>query len=284
MATAPSFVIGMAVAGAGDATAMHPWGCYKWPNSNVTYTNIAQGNYYNFYEQETVTDSNSWHNYTVMNFSSGNGISMQSGFYGNNGWLGLTSITTNGCTITSSTTKLNRTYLDGSNYTDDNRKTVACHEVGHSTGLAHNTQNTSCLKSGLPAPSNPNAHDQQQLQTIYGGGTQTPVPTNTPIPTWTASSTPVPTMTPSATNPPGGFETPTNTPQPSATQPASATPSATSVASATPSATSASSATPTSQPSSTPTLSGGRGGPSSTPMPSSTSAPSSTPSPTGAPK
>ena len=161
------FALGMFLSAAPGVGAGHSWGCYKWPTANLTYNITATSPYNTYYSQETRTDSNSWHNYTVVNFNSGSGVQMQSGRYGYTGWLGLATISVSGCTIQSATTKLNRTYLDGAGYTPDKRKRVACHEVGHSTGLNHNSSSTSCLKSGGSAQSKPNGHDRDQLDIIY---------------------------------------------------------------------------------------------------------------------
>lgn len=171
LAAAGLFLVGLAARGVTTADAMHPWGCYKWSSTSLTYNNTATAPYNSYYEQETKTDSDSWHNYTVVDFTAGTGgnnTKQMSGFYGQNGWLGLTQIWVSGCTITHAEEKINRSYMDYAPYnTAEKRKTVACHETGHATGLAHNTQSTSCLKSGATTPSHPNAHDAAQLDTIY---------------------------------------------------------------------------------------------------------------------
>lgn len=165
------FAVGVAVRAVPAANASHQWGCYKWNSPELTYSNIATSPYSTYYSEETRTASDSWHNYTVVNFTPGNGgnnVKEMSGSYGSNGWLGLTQIWTSGCTITRAEAKVNRTYLDRSPYnTAAWRKKVTCHEVGHSTGLNHNQVNTSCLLTGGPSQDHPNAHDADQLDSMY---------------------------------------------------------------------------------------------------------------------
>ena len=95
--------------------------------------------------------------------------------YGNNGWLGLAgiSIDANGH-IVSGYTKLNDTYFSWDYYNQDNWKySVACQELGHNVGLSHqdedfnNTSLSSCMDYQDPPYEYPNAHDYEQLETIY---------------------------------------------------------------------------------------------------------------------
>jgi hypothetical protein len=163
-----TFGLGAGLSRTTGVSAGHSWGCYKWASPNITYSNQAQSPYSTYYTQEARTDSNSWHNYTVVNFNSGSGgVAMQSGLYGQTGWLGLATIQIqNQCTITSAVAKVNRTYLDNG-YTADQKKRVACHEVGHTTGLNHNPSSSSCLKTGGSAVSRPNSHDAYVLDQKY---------------------------------------------------------------------------------------------------------------------
>jgi hypothetical protein len=96
--------------------------------------------------------------------------------YGNTGWLGIAgiSIDSNGH-ITTGYTKLNDTYFDQPFYdTPDWRQSVTCQEVGHNVGLGHqdedfgNTSLFSCMDYQDPPYAFPNAHDYEQLASIYG--------------------------------------------------------------------------------------------------------------------
>ena len=63
--------------------------------------------------------------------------------YGNNGWLGIASISiTGGTHITQGTVKLNDTYFNTAQYnTPAWRNLVTCQEVGHTFGLDHQDEN-----------------------------------------------------------------------------------------------------------------------------------------------
>jgi len=96
--------------------------------------------------------------------------------YGNNGWLGLAQIWISGDHITQATAKMNDTYFASSSYTEVNRQHVICQEIGHDWGLGHQDESGADLNTcmdyadALDNPS-PNAHDYDQLVTIYGSHT-----------------------------------------------------------------------------------------------------------------
>ena len=92
--------------------------------------------------------------------------------YGNNGWLGLAQIWVSGSHITQGTAKMNDTYLASSSYTETNRQQVVCQEIGHDWGLDHQDTSGADLNTCMDYDDNlsnpsPNAHDYQQLETIY---------------------------------------------------------------------------------------------------------------------
>jgi hypothetical protein len=81
--------------------------------------------------------------------------------FGSTGWVGLTQFHANGHHITSVRVLLNdptipRTF----------RNTVSCHELGHTLGLAHRWQSTSCMKQGQTA-AHPDSTDYHELAKIY---------------------------------------------------------------------------------------------------------------------
>lgn len=97
--------------------------------------------------------------------------------YGRNGWLGLASINLVGGHISQGTTKLNDTYYGMAQYnTPAWRAAVMCQEIGHDYGLGHQDENTSddltnsCMEytNNPVGNEHPDAHDYQQLATIYG--------------------------------------------------------------------------------------------------------------------
>ncbi|MEO8462804.1 MAG: hypothetical protein ABI555_06300, partial [Chloroflexota bacterium] len=97
--------------------------------------------------------------------------------YGNNGWLGVASISiTGGTHITQATVKVNDTYFNTTAYnTPAWRNLVMCQEVGHTLGLDHQDTNFSNANLGTcmdytndPSTNqHPNDHDYAQLETIY---------------------------------------------------------------------------------------------------------------------
>jgi hypothetical protein len=85
--------------------------------------------------------------------------------YGNNGWVGSTSISLSGTTITAATILLNDYYPNTAKW----HRETSCHEEGHALGLDHNLFESSCLyythttnRSQYPGPG-----DWQVLHQIY---------------------------------------------------------------------------------------------------------------------
>jgi hypothetical protein len=96
--------------------------------------------------------------------------------YGQRGWLGIASIWANGNHITQATTKVNDTYFNTATYnTPAWRQFVMCQEIGHDFGLDHqdetfgNANLGSCMDYTNNPSTNqrPNAHDFEQLETMY---------------------------------------------------------------------------------------------------------------------
>jgi hypothetical protein len=106
-------------------------------------------------------------------------IEVCSAAYGNTGWLGVAQIWVSGGHITQATTRLNDTYFSLAFYnTPAWRRFVACQELGHNFGLDHQDENFedanlgSCMDytnnpAGPPSNEHPDAHDYEQLDTIY---------------------------------------------------------------------------------------------------------------------
>lgn len=107
--------------------------------------------------------------------------------YGSTGWLGVAQIWASGNHIVQGTAKMNDTYFNSAPYnTPAWRRLVMCQEVAHDFGLDHqdeifdNANVGSCMDytndpdggAGGAAPDDlsnehPNAHDYEQLETLY---------------------------------------------------------------------------------------------------------------------
>ena len=155
-----------------SAVASHRWGCWKYANASINWYNGGTGDYWNIYNEEARTDSNSWHNYTDLSLTpTGSGttdhINAYNGSYGSTGWLGIAEIrSASGCTILNGRCRLNHTYLIS--YSRTNKKHVACQEVGHLFGLNHNRgSSTTCMNDTILTAPQPNSHDQSLINSIY---------------------------------------------------------------------------------------------------------------------
>ena len=176
--------------------ATHSWGGYHWARATPQFTlklgdNLTTSGWKSRLTQ-TSSDWNSGNSAVltaIVNGSSNKRCSMVAGTtqvcngrYGNNGWLGLASINiTGGTHITQGTAKMNDTYFDTATYNNPNeREHVMCQEVAHTFGLDHQSTDGSSQNSCMDYFSNtganatsklstkPNAHDFQELNTIYG--------------------------------------------------------------------------------------------------------------------
>ena len=176
-----TFMVGLLV-GTGVVLANHPWICsgstaYHFSPRTVGYANaVAQSSVVRSASSYTSAYSGSvsvW-NGTVINLvvSSSPKLRLFYGAYGNNGWLGLASLTSvdSACHILSANAKLNDTFLrDTSRYSQTAVNHVSCQEVGHTFGLNHNrTATNTCMNDTILTAGNQiNQHDRDQLSSIY---------------------------------------------------------------------------------------------------------------------
>lgn len=176
-----TFIVGLMV-GTGVVLANHPWLCsgstaYHYSPRTVGYANAAaQSSVVRSASSYTSAYSGSisvW-NSTLLTLvtSSSPKLRMFYGAYGQNGWLGLASLTgvASGCHVTSARAQLNDSYLrDTSRYSQTAVNHVACQEVGHTFGLNHNrTSSTTCMNDTILTAGNQiNQHDRDQLASIY---------------------------------------------------------------------------------------------------------------------
>ncbi len=181
------------------AFANHSWNNYHWATTNGTLAvrvNAAITPAWASYIDRAITD---WkfspdlllglRNVSVDRRKCapiGREILVCNELYGQRGWLGIASIWLDGSGhITQGTTKLNDTYFNMTRYNSPAwRQMVTCQEIGHDFGLAHqdevfsNANLGSCMDytndpsgtagtNGTASNERPNAHDFEQLATIY---------------------------------------------------------------------------------------------------------------------
>ena len=169
--------------------ANHSWGGYHWARTSNPFT-LKVGDNVSFQWDSTLTTTVSdWSKSAVLDLTKVAGQAagrckgtsgrdeVCNGTYGNNGWLGIASISVTGGThITLGTVKLNDTYFNTAQYnTPAWRNLVSCQEVGHTLGLDHQDTNFNNANLGTcmdytndPSTNqHPNQHDYDELVTIY---------------------------------------------------------------------------------------------------------------------
>lgn len=170
--------------------ANHSWGGYHWARTSNPFTLKLADNVDSRWDAVLRTTSSDWTASSVLDptvvagtnrpktcKSTAGRVEVCNARYGNNGWLGIASISiTGGSHITAGTVKLNDSYFDTARYnTTAWRNLVNCQEVGHTFGLDHQDENFSnanlntCMDyTNLPTSNqHPNAHDYAQLEAIY---------------------------------------------------------------------------------------------------------------------
>ncbi len=187
------------VAMSAAALATHSWGNYHWARTTAQFTLQLGDNLSSDWKNhlsKTSTDWNSPAAYgasstpvltAIVTGSSNRRCSMVAGTvqvcnskYGNNGWLGLATISITGDHITQGSAKMNDTYFTTAKYNNPNeRQHVMCQEVAHTFGLDHQSTDGSSLNTCMDYFSNtganatnaasttPNAHDFEELNKLY---------------------------------------------------------------------------------------------------------------------
>jgi hypothetical protein len=179
------------------AHANHSWNGYHWARRSNPFTIKLGNNLSSVWQSYLSKASSDWTASTVLNTTIVAGQSTRrckatlgrvevcNSTYGNNGWLGVASISVSGGHITRGTVKLNDTYFNTATYnTPAWRQMVTCQEIGHTFGLDHqdtnfnNTNLGTCMDytndptgtagtNGTLANTSPNKHDYDELVTIY---------------------------------------------------------------------------------------------------------------------
>jgi hypothetical protein len=170
--------------------ATHSWGSYHWARTANPFTVKLGDNVTAAWDSYLATASADWTASSVLNTTIVAGsttgatcaptagrVQVCNSTYGSTGWLGIASIWANSSShITQATVKLNDTYFNTATYnTPAWRALVTCQEVGHTFGLAHQDENFTNANLGTcmdytnnPSTNqHPNAHDYNQLVTIY---------------------------------------------------------------------------------------------------------------------
>jgi hypothetical protein len=180
----------LGVAFASPALASHSWGNYHWARTSNPFTvrlgdNVTSTSASNW-DAHLGAAASDWTRSSVLDSPvvAGSGsnpkrcaptrgrIEVCNARYGYNGWLGLAQIWTSGGHIVQAVTKVNDSYFANPAYTATNERHVMCQEVGHGFGLGHQDESGADLNTcmdysdALDNPS-PNAHDYEQLETIY---------------------------------------------------------------------------------------------------------------------
>ena len=184
IAAAATAVLAATLAGA--ASASHSWNNYHWARTSNPFTiSVIDANSatWDSHLDAAISD---WSGSSVLNVVEEQGsedkrcravsgkVKSCNGKYGQNGWLGVAQIWLTGGHISRGTAKMNDTYFSMPQYDDPTkRQHVICQEIGHDWGLGHQDESGADLNTCMDYSSrldnpDPNAHDFQQLETIYG--------------------------------------------------------------------------------------------------------------------
>jgi hypothetical protein len=184
-----------------QASANHSWGNYHWARTSNPFNLKLGDNLSSTWKPYLATTSSDWSRSSVLDTTVVAGqsrgkcrptagrVEVCNGAYGNNGWLGVAQIWVSGSHITQATTKVNDTYFNTPTYnTPAWRNLVMCQEVAHDFGLDHQDENFdnpnlgTCMDYTSDPSSNqhPNAHDYQQIETIYSHLDSTSTVSQTP--------------------------------------------------------------------------------------------------------
>ncbi len=177
------------ISGGTIADANHSWSNYHWARMSSSFTLRLDDNLGTAWKPYLVTASSEWSTSSVLDttivlstnstcLATRGRVEVCNSTYGSNGWLGVAQIWISKSHITQGVVKLNDTYFNSTHNTPAWRSLVMCQEVGHIFGLDHQDENFSnpnlgtCMDytnipNGPPQNVSPNAHDYDQLVSIY---------------------------------------------------------------------------------------------------------------------
>ncbi len=180
---------------ASGAYANHSWGGYHWARTANPLTLKIGNNVSSVWSGVLASAVSDWSISSVLDAAVVAGqsnvknckptagrVEVCNSKYGKTGWLGIAQVWANGDHITQGTVKLNDTYFATAQYNAPAWKQfVACQEIGHTFGLDHqdeafdNPNLGTCMdytsdparNDGAGNNLHPNAHDYEELATIY---------------------------------------------------------------------------------------------------------------------
>jgi hypothetical protein len=159
---------------------VHSWSNYHWPDTDLTVQNKIKDSAWQSHFDATLS---AWDNLsTPLSISEGSPGMIVTETRRSRQWLGLASIYVDGDGhITSGKVTMNPILLSDSRYSPEAAQHVFCQELGHVLGLGHIEDDTcmddcagaesteawlDCLNDPLTV--DPNQHDEDQLNLIYG--------------------------------------------------------------------------------------------------------------------
>ena len=179
----------IAVGAATYVSATHAWGNYHWARKSNPFTLKVGDNLSGTWDPHLTAAVSDWSLSDVLDLTVVTGgtkprvckatagrIEVCNERYGFTGWLGIAQIWASGDHITQAVAKMNDSYFNGAPYnTPAWRQLVMCQEIAHDFGLDHqdeefdNTNLGTCMDYTSDPTSNqhPNAHDYEELDTIY---------------------------------------------------------------------------------------------------------------------